>query len=288
MHNNPQHMAEHRAIFEHRSIDQLMAIVKNDLRKFDQEGLIDEGSLIKTVMYCNDKLGIPIREVREIAMPVSHFEAQLPIDFEKLYYVCAVEATNTMIVRGKDPFNNNFDQDILYEAAIDRDSFGGATNYQVTINRITNQTFHDCNTLTHLDVSGANNIFHIDSPNIKRKGKYSVSIKDDKIHTPFRAGMLYMMYIGMMRDSDGNVTFPFHPLITPYYEWTIKEKIISDAIFNSDGNNLGELFKLAQQEKDKAWLDAFDFTTSKEYGYYVNLQRKKELQWYSQYFRYLQ
>ena len=281
-------MTEHRAIFEHRSINQLLAIVKNDLRKFDQEGLIDEGTLVKSVMYCNERLGIPVRDVREIAIPVSHFQAQLPIDFEKVYYVCALQATNTMVVQGRDPFNNNFDQDIIYEAAIDRDSFGGAINYQVTINRITNTTVHQHDNWTHLDISGSDKFCHIDCPNKKRKGKYSIMIKDDKIHTPFRAGTLYMMYIGMMKDENGNITFPFHPLVTPYYEWTIKEKIISDAIFNSDGDNLGELFKLAQQEKSKAWLDAFNFTTSKEYGYYTNLQRKKELQWYSQYFRYLQ
>lgn len=285
MHN----LTEHTPTFEHKSISELIAIVSNDFRKFSQEGLIDEGTLVKTVMYCNEKLGIPIREVRQIAIPVSHFEAQLPIDFEKVYYVCALQATNTMVVQGRDPFNNNFDQDILHEAAIDRDSFGGAINYQVTINRIVKQTFHQQDTWTHLDISGSDKFCHIDCPNKRKKGKYSVSIKDGKIHTPFRAGVLYLMYIGMMRDSEGNITFPFHPLVTPYYEWTIKEKILSDAIFNSDGDpSIGEKFKLAQIERSKAWLDAFNFTTSKEYGYYVNLQRKKEYQWYSQYFRYLQ
>jgi hypothetical protein len=92
----------------------------------------------------------------------------------------------------------------------------------------------------------------------------------------------------MMKDKEGNITFPFHPLITPYYEWTIKEKVVSDAIFNSDASNLGEIFKLAQQERLKAWLDAYDFTTSKSYGEYVAMQRKKELQWYHQWFRYFQ
>lgn len=281
-------LTEIRPVFEHRSIKELIAIVKNDLPSFDAEGLIDEGKLVKTVMYCNEKLGIPIREVRQVAIPVSNFEAQLPIDFEKIYFVCALEATNTMVIQGRSPFDNHFDQDILYEAAIDRDSFGGVTNYQVTINRITNTTVHSKDTWIPLSLSGSDRWCHIDCPNKKKKGKYTISIGDGKIHTPFRSGTLYVMYIGMMRDRDGNITFPFHPLVTPFYEWTLKEKILSDAIFNSDDNKLADRFKLAQLERSKAWLDAWDFTTSKEYGYYVKLQRQKELRWYVEYFRFLQ
>ncbi len=40
-----------------------------------------------------------------------------------------------------------------------------------------------------------------------------------------------MMYLGMMKDDEGNITFPFHPLITPFYEWSLKEKILEDATF---------------------------------------------------------
>ena len=278
---------DNRPVLEHRPMSELMAIVKQDLESFDAQSLIDEGKLIKTVQYCNEKLGILVREIRQIALPVNNFEAELPLDFEKLYYVCALQATNTMVVHGRDPFDNSFDRDVIYEAQIDRDSFGGTTNYQVIINRQTHSTHHQFGTWTELGIKASDPFCHIDCPNKRKVGKYSVQIKDGKILTPFRCGTLYIMYVGTMRDLDGNITFPFHPMITPWYEWTIKEKIFSNAILNSDMPDLADKFKYIQQERAKAWLEAFDFTTSKEYGYYTNLQRKKELHWYNQYFRFL-
>ena len=38
----------------------------------------------------------------------------------------------------------------------------------------------------------------------------------------------------------------------------------------------------------RAWIDAFNFTTEKDYGDLISMQRKKELGWYNQYFKYLQ
>ncbi len=275
--------------FEHRPISQLMSIVKNDFDKLNSEGLIDEGKLVKTVMYCNDKLGLPIREVRQIAVEVNEYKAPLPLDFEKLYYVAALQVSNTMVSSQRNPWDNTFDQDIIYEASLDRESLGCVDNYTVQVNRLTNTTVHNYGSWVQLDVSPSSEKFcQIDCPNKRKKGRYTVEIHDDHIETPFRAGTLYIMYIGMMKDYEGNITFPFHPMITPYYEWSIKERILQNAIFNSDQANLGELYKVAQQERVKSWLDAFNFTTERSYGEYVNARRKRELGWYNEHFKYFQ
>lgn len=277
------------SIFSHRPIGELMSIVKNDFRKLDNEGLIDEGTLVKTVMYCNDKLGIPIREVREIAIPVFEGKAQLPLDFEKLYYVCALKATNTFVTEGRNPFDNSFDSDVVYEAKLDRDSIGCLDNYQVVIKKDTETTIHQHGSWIELDLDpGSRTHCHIDCPNKRKKGKHTISIKDGYIETPFRAGMLYLMYIGMMKDQEGNITFPFHPLITPYYEWSIKEKVLSDAIFNSDITNISDMYKIANEQRKFSWLDAYNFTVDSGFGSYIERQRKKELGWYNQYFKYFQ
>ncbi len=275
--------------FEHRPISELISIVRNDLRKFDAEGLIDEGTLIKTVMYCNEKLGIQIREIREAAIPVDEFKAKLPLDFEKLYYVAALECTNGIGPLVTNPFDNNVDQDVIYKACLNREQLGCVDNYQVIIERKGIPLTYHYNQWTQLSIGPNSHHFcQVDCPNKRKPGKYQVEIKDGYIQTPFKKGTLYIMYVGMMKDVDGNITFPFHPLITPYYECALREKIISDAIFNSDGSNLTELFKLAQQERGKAWIEAFNFTTEPAYGHMVDLQRKKELGWYAQYFRYFQ
>lgn len=274
--------------FEHRPIIELFAIVKNDLRKLDDEGLVDEGTLIKTIMYCNDKLGIGIREVRQACIPVEDYKAKLPLDFEKLYFVGAVSATNTSIVGHRNPFDNNFDRDIIYEADLAREDFGGSDHYMVTIKRKENVTVHNCQTFIGLDMHPSSvSLCHNSCPNTRKAGRYTVRIDNDHIITPFRTGELYIMYIGTMSDDQGNLLFPFHPRITPYYEWALKEKVLTDAMYNSEGD-YGSLLKDARNERVKAWLDAYDITTEKGFGEYVNQQRKKELGWYNQYFKHLQ
>lgn len=288
MDNTQFHVPVPKKTFELRPISELLAIVRRDFRKLDDEGMIDEGRLIKVIMACNDRLGIPVRQINQKCLQVVDFKAKLPLNFEKLYYVGAIKTTNTLITEGKNPFDNSFDRDVIYEAELDRGSFGNTNSYSVTILRNTQTTVHNINTFVGLDVSPQSYTYcHASCPNMRVRGKYTVTIENDHINTPFRAGEIYIMYLGTMEDEDGNLLFPFHPLITPYYEWSIKEKVIQDAIFNSD-DNYGDLFKLAQSERVKAWLDAYNITTEKGYGEYVDAQRKKELSYYNQYFKYFQ
>lgn len=278
-------------LFSHKPIGELIDIVKTSFRELNAEGLIDDGEIVKQVLWCNDKLGLPIREIKEVAIPVWDYKAKLPMDFERLYYTCALTATNTLVSAGVNPFDNNFDRDVIYEAKLDRESLGCVDNYNVTIKRQMNVTVHNYGTWVQLDVDGSSDKYcHVACPNRRRKGKHTIVIKDGEIETPFRAGTLYLIYIGLMKDENGNITFPFHPMITPWYEWTIKYNIIVDAIFNSDINREEAEYKrkLAEKEKTQAWIDAFNFTLDKGYGEYVKSQRKRELAWYSEWFRHFQ
>lgn len=274
--------------FEHRPMSELMAIVRQDFRKLDDEGLIDEGNLIKVVMYCNDRLGIGVREVQHGCIPVDDYKAKLPLNFEKLFFTCALKATNSITLSMRNPFDNNFDRDVIYEAELDRESFGGTDFYGVRIKRETMMTVHNKGEWVALSIS-PDSVAHCHTacPNTKKEGKYTIQIQDGHIITPFRCGELYIMYIATMCDTEGNLLFPFHPMITPYYEWSIKEKVLLDGIFNSDIVD-PNLLQLAQREKAKAWLDAYDMTTSKGFGEYVAMQRRKELGWYNQWFKFFQ
>lgn len=277
--------------FENRPIDELFSIVKNDFKEFDAQGLIDIGIMRKTVLYCNDKLGIPIREVKEAAIPVNNYKAKLPLDFEKLYYTFGLQCTNSIIHSQTNPFDNNFDSDIIYEAKLDRESLGNVENYRVIVNRITNTTVHNFGSWIQLDVDNPSKEFcHIGCPNTRKKGKHTVTINNDEIHTTFRNGMIYVMYLGTMKDEFGNILFPFNAMITPWYEWCLKEKVVTDAIFNSDIdlNKAKLLLQLAETNRAKSWIDAWNVTLEKGYGEYVVLQRKRELGYYNQYFRYFQ
>lgn len=278
-------------VFEHRPVSELFAMVKNDLKKFYAENLIDEGTLLKEVMKCNDKLGISIREVREVAIPIEDYKGKLPLDLEKVFYICGLHATNTITFSNKNPFNNNVDQDIVYEAKLDRESLGNVENYRVIVNRVTNTTVHNYGTWIQLAISpNSAEYCHNDCPNLRKHGKYTVQIEGDTLHTPFKSGTIYIMYLGSMKDSEGNILFPFHSLIHPWYEWSLKYKILVDILFNSDMNQseLKALLDIASKEKTASWLDAYNFTMNKSYNEFLDQKKRKELSWYNQYFKYFQ
>jgi len=280
------HIPVPKKMLELRPIEDLMAIVKSDFRKMDAEGLIDEGTCVKTVMACNERLGISIRDLKQLCIPVHDYKAKLPLNFDKLFFVTALSTSNSITMSMRNPFSNNFDRDIIYEAEVDRGSLGNADSYGVVIKRTENVTVHNSMSFIELSIAPTSQSFcHISCPNVGHKGRYQVTIENDYINTPFRSGELYIMYLANMQDEDGHLLFPFHPLITPYYEWSVKEKVLMDTIFNSDGH-YGDMYKLAQTERVKAWLDAFNVTATKEYGEYVDMQRKKEMKWYNEYFKY--
>lgn len=273
--------------FEHRPINELMAIVKEDFRKLDNEGLIDEGRVIKTIMWCNEKLGIPIRELKETCLIVEDGKVDLPLDFDKLYFVCGLRNKKSIVLDQPNPFDNTFDSDVIYEANLERGRFGGTKHYQVVIKKSNQTIVHEEENWIELEVAKPSQTYcHSNCPNIRNRHGATIYIENDKIILPFEKGELFIMYLGNMKDREGNLLFPFHPLTTPWYEWCIKEKILMDAIFNSEGN-YGEMLKLAKQEKNLAWLDAFNITTEKSYGEYIDLQRKKEQEYYNKYFKYL-
>lgn len=272
--------------FEFRPVSELLSMVKNDFKKLDDEGLVDDGALIKVIMACNDRLGIPIREVKQVCIPVMDYKAKLPLNFEKLYFASALTVTNTVIHNQQNPFANNFDRDIIYSAGLDRETLGNTENYSVTVKRESTTTIHNFGNWVTLSIDPKSGTHcHNNCPNMRRPGKYQITITDEEIQTPFRSGEIYLMYLGTMQDEEGNILFPLHPLITPYYEWSLKERILMNVIFNSDGD-YANLLKLAQAERVKAWLDAYSITTDRGYGEYVDSQRKRELGWYNEYFKF--
>lgn len=275
-------------IFEYKPIEEFIAMVKGQLKTLDSQGLVEDLDIISSVMYCNDKLGVSIQKIQECIIPIEEFRGIKPRNFQKIYYLAALTTSNTMVANMRNPFDNNFDRRIIYDVKVDRGSFGCADCYNVTINRGTDTIIQTYHTWYDLGVSSENkNLLHMSSPNGRRTGKYTVKFEGDDIITPFRRGELYMMYISNMSDNEGNLLFPFHPLVTPWYLWYTIEQIVTKAAFNSDLNN-GDLPSLATRNKSLAWLDAYNFTQSEPYNTFLDKKRKRELGWYNKYFKLFQ
>lgn len=266
------------------TLDELMASVKEDFHSYDDMGLIDKARIIKTVMWCNEKLGIPIHRTVETFIKVRDFKAELPLNFWKVNYVCALETGSFNISGYRDPFNNTVTEQMKCEAEMCTYVEGCTTKCSpLIIKREKDIVVHRYSHWTELSLSKSSSQYIDKFCFNKPRGKYTIDIEEEEIILPFREGELYMMYTAIMEDEDGNILVPFHPLITNWYEWCVKEKILQDVIFNSDGDAINQL-KLAIQQKDLFYLDAWKFQMEPEYRQAQKWQAQKEANFYGKYF----
>lgn len=271
--------------YKYITLKELLASVKEDFRLYDDMGLIDESRIIKTVMWCNEKLGIPLHQIKETFIDVRDYKAILPSNFWKVRYVCALSTSSFNISTYRDPFNNTVTEEMKCEAKLDSYVEGCTTKCPpIIFKRINNIEVKRYTTWTNLSLSRSSDKFVHKNCMNKGGGKYTIDVEEEEITTPFREGELYMMYLSTMEDEEGNILVPFHPLITSWYEWCIKEKILQDLIFNSDAN-VAPLLKVAQGEKAKFWLDAWNFTMEPEYRELQRMQIQKEQNFYDNYFK---
>lgn len=71
-------------------------------------------------------------------------------------------------------------------------------------------------------------------PNLYMDCPNTAWIKDGYIYTNFPTGHLYISYQGMLEDDDGNLLIPQHDMITEYYEYAIKQRILENLMMNDE------------------------------------------------------
>ena len=270
------------------TLSQLIYSVKDDLPSLKDGTFIDESRLIKTILKCNEKLGIPIKKVKETVLKVRDYKTNLPIDFDKVIYVAALQTSGFGLSQYRDPFDNFLDQTDPNAIQMVPFTQNCETNCVSKIQRKTKDGFwQEYNSWIELSLSKASYIHTVSNcVNNRQKGQYIINVTNEEIETPFREADLYFMYYSAMTDDNGNVLVPFHPLITDWYEWCVKEKILLDMAMNSDADVAGKL-KLAQSEKMKAYLDAWNFTLEPTYKEIYAHEKQKEMQMFNKYFRYV-
>lgn len=270
------------------TLSELIYSVKDDLPSLKDATFIDESRLIKVILRCNEKLGIPIRSTKETVLKVRDFKTNLPVDFDKVIYVAALSTTGFGLSQYRDPFDNFVDQTDPNSIQIVPFNSNCQTDCISTIRRKTTQGFwHNYTNWTELSLSPSSYV-HTTSNcvNNRVRGQYVINVTNEEIETPFKEADLYIMYYSALKDEKGNILVPFHPLITEWYEWCVKEKILLDMAMNSDAD-VGNKLKLAQSEKTKAFLDAWGITLEPTYKELYKHEKQKEMEMYNKYFRHI-
>jgi hypothetical protein len=267
------------------TFSQLMSSVRSGMESYDEMGLIDDVECMKVVMSCNEKLGLVFSEMKQVILPIQDFKGDLPIDFYKVYYMAALDIRHFSVNNLVNPWNNQIDQTVTYECDVKRGVIGCAPNTTVIYKKQGSEYIQNYLYWDELAISKYKMHKCYPGAPIKNVGTNVVNFSNDnEILTPFREGEVFMMYLAAMVDENGETLVPFHPMITPWYEWSIKEAIITNTIINSDDVNTQNAYAITERKKGDAWLDAFNFTSDRTYREMMADKKAREMKWYNQYY----
>ncbi len=279
-------------MFEYRKFSELVASVKSDLSIFDDSGLIDEDNLIKVVHNCNERLGQRLHKSKQCTTKVINHKADLPEDLYKIELIFATHTTShenfpfigarQLNFNTEDPktLDRNTLVTINKQACLDECNncfFVTATpqkSYQTQVTHFKPLILSD----TLLDSCAEY------SPSRKWKGQYQVDLIEEKLETSFKEGEIYIKYLGKLEDEEGNLLYPFHPIINPYYEWSLKVKILEDMYMNSEADVIQKL-GYAKEEKINAYQQAYDYVMSPKVRQWENYKKKKDIEFFNKYIR---
>jgi hypothetical protein len=80
-----------------------------------------------------------------------------------------------------------------------------------------------------------------DCPNTKIRSGAHAEIKDGFINAGFENGTIYINYQALMQDDKGNLLVLDHPMITEYYEYALKERILENLLMNGETGLEGKI-----------------------------------------------
>jgi hypothetical protein len=203
--------------------------------------------------------------------------------------MAALSMTNTAVTNWTNPWDNSKDRTVTYDADFKRGCIGCEDHVTVIYKKSGIDIFQSYYNWQELSLAN-NKYAHIGCPNLNNKSRNFVDIEDGEVHTGFRTGEIYMMYIANMTNEEGEILVPFHPLITPWYVWTCVEQVLISMIFDTDEdlNKLKMQRELAIEEKSKAWINCWNYCNSKEFMQWQSDQKHKELSWYNRWFKIIQ
>lgn len=294
------------------TLSQFMSSVEDDFHKFSDAGLIDNLKLIKVIRACNEKLGIRLYRQKQDILHLScrpgetKGRADLPLDFYKMEMAFALHHRfiNTQLPIGAGT------QQTLTEPILNQLADGGITlttgDTGVPIVNTTGCCLDQSDTCTWLiktpltqvqvkyteliplHITSGDRYFTEYSPNRQHyhhheRKAYDINIEEGYIETHFQEGVIYISYLQDMKSETGEDLIPFHPLLNPYYEWSVKVKILQDILMNSEDDVINRL-KYAERERNLSFLDAVNFAMGKEAHEWKRYDEERSRKFHQKYF----
>lgn len=282
--------------WEYKKFSELMASVKSDLHMYDDANLIDDDRYIKVIMKCNEKLGERIHQSRTCKLIVKNYAAPIPEDMwkiENMYGISAQSLTReylTGIMGATQLVFHNEDEIVESSGPNERIYSLGSFDIDdktMSISKIDRNYIERVENKVAFPLILSNNVINACveySPCNQWNGHYQVDMTDQEFKFSFREGEIILTYLGAVVNQDGEMMYPFHPLLNDYYEYSIKAKILEDLFLNSDADVVNKL-QYAKDEASKARYDAHMFIQSAKANQWSKMRKKYELDFYRKWYQ---
>lgn len=287
---------------KYMTFSQLMSSVESDMESFADSGMVDRSKYIKTIRKVNSDLGVRINQEKEVLLDIKNYRTTLPDDFEHLQLALLCEETPTRcqivspspdapkLISCLDTDSETFNPCASCPTSCPE---GSSTTICGQCYKVYQKVDYDLTLAysTKVPVKLTKRSHAYCSSNCLNsmlnsdKYKYTLDI-DDRVITlsGVKEGKVYINYITDMVNEDNEILLVNHPLLTDYYEYSVKEKMLENYMLNNDSDVSSKLKYIIEQKK-LARIDAMNFVYMPEFTEITAYQKAKRENFYNRFFK---
>lgn len=246
-----------------------MSSVESDLSMFSDNGMIDQGKVIKVIRRVNEDLGLKINKERQAVVEVANNKADLPVDF--MFLQIATMCVSAIYHRPGEIFGGfTEEKNCTEEFPVTCNTRNSVCSNECGGKFWVTQTFKDRTVRfkEFLPIRVLNKSVKYCSshcPNLHNTCDNHIEITDGEIVANFEKGVLYLNYLADMTNEEGEVIILNHPLVRDYYEYAVKKHLLENWMLNSEAD-VAEKLKYIKQELYESRLRALNFINTIEYS----------------------
>lgn len=291
-------MSNERYTIEYQTFESLMAKVEDDLSSFADNGHIEPDKYFGVVETCNSFLSTRINPTRECVVSITNCKGYLPEDFKTVNeaHVCTsytikqkklgtsveykeAEVNTKVTTLHKNDCKCSDCTDPLW--ICDTNKYC-CTPFQVwrkdTFDIMEVSASQEVKISTNSDSKHYSNIGSPEILSIKKvNGRFIVE-------TNFEEGEMVVNYKANMVDEEGQLIVLDHPLVSPYYEYAIKERILEDLYLNS-GMDVIQRLGFVKNEHRLAKARAYSFVSMYDFKELGRVWIRNRKHYYRKYFK---
>ena len=275
---------------------QLVADVKEGLRQYDENNMIDDRRLLKHVIRCSEFLGERLHQSKQCRITVHNYSAPMPSDLWKIENMYGIsEVANDLTY-----FQGIFGGGMIFHEDRELSPIPTEEERIQYLGILPN----DCCTPMHVSAYDSQYFERVENKKIfplvlsnnlnskcapyspcgTWKDGYQVDFEDDTFKFSFKSGEVFLSYLGDLINDEGDLLIPDNENILPFYEWTLMKVILEDLFMNSEADVINK-YNLAKMNLIDAKLTAMDYVNAFKGGQLDHLSMKRKMQFYNDWIR---